>query len=413
MPNLELKVSTIKGEDRTRVNVLRASGFIDSSTFYQLEQALDALRDDPAELILDFSEVEYINSSGIALIIQARDTYANTSRELVLAKLLPGVAKIMSMLGIYDAGVRVFQSVEDASSYLLSGSYGQRNYTPFISRTPLPFPESPVPSDVNVLMVVPEENRFVQVVKHRLQKPARHFEVISRCDEALDRFESLSPDVIILEDEMEGSDDFVKEVKQQPKRSVVPLIRLYWRGTDLSKRRSFKIWEDDHLVEPFELQELFAMAESELRRFVVNRERLFHQTHFEFSGGHREEAEELLTHLLKNCGLSDEKYESFRAAVLEAIDNAIRHGHLGEPDRVVDMVVRVDGNILSVTVEDEGNGFDYTRYLANLGQGLPPPKGRGGLGIYLMYKACDKLEYEAGGKRVKLQLKLNSTPQQV
>jgi len=414
MPNLNLKAEVLKTEDGTKVNLLRAVGFVDSSTFHQLDEVLEALRDDPAELILHFAGVEYINSSGIALLIQMHHAYANTGRELVLAEVRPAVARIMSMLGIYSAGIKVFKTTEDSLAYLRSAPYGKRKYAQYtqsMTREAAAQIEPPKPKTLSVLVVAPEENRFVQVLRHRLQKPEQRFQVVTNCRDAEGAFDSFKPDAVILEDDMEGSEEFVRGLKLQPRKSVVPLIRLYLRGTDLNRRRELKVWEDDHLLEPFELQELFAIAESELRRFAVEKERLFSQTHVEFNGYRRDDAENLIGDLLKNCGLSAETLASFRQAVKEAIDNAIRHGHKGEPDKTVDVVIKVEGNMLSVTIEDEGPGFNYNKYLANLGDQAPPPKGRGGLGIYLMYKATEgRLTFEGPGNRVRLQTPISNKP---
>ena len=103
------------------------------------------------------------------------------------------------------------------------------------------------------------------------------------------------------------------------------------------------------------------------------------------------------------------------AAVKEGIDNAVRHGNLSDPAKTVDVNVLVDRKKITIIVEDEGNGFDFEYYLQRLDdeeafekakRRILEEETRGGLGILLMYKCTDRLEYSGAGNILRLEKNL-------
>ena len=68
----------------------------------------------------------------------------------------------------------------------------------------------------------------------------------------------------------------------------------------------------------------------------------------------------------------------------------------------------LDKEKITVTVEDEGEGFDHAAYRSKLGDNAPVSAARqrhadggvGGLGIYLMDRCADRLDYNDVGSRV-------------
>ncbi len=90
--------------------------------------------------------------------------------------------------------------------------------------------------------------------------------------------------------------------------------------------------------------------------------------------------------------------------------NAELHGCKEDPGCCIDVEMLLDHEKLTVTVEDEGDGFDHVAYLKQL-DGVAPVSvarkrhqsgGVGGLGIYLMRRCADRLEYNEQGNRVTL-----------
>lgn len=94
-------------------------------------------------------------------------------------------------------------------------------------------------------------------------------------------------------------------------------------------------------------------------------------------------------------------------ALHEALANAIVHGNREDPDKCVYVVCRcTTGGELSITVQDEGRGFDSNR--------VPDPTApenqlvKHGRGIYLMKMLMDEVRFENGGALVYLRKRSNA-----
>ena len=83
------------------VSVLRFEGDIASTSKEAVLGAYQALPKATAKLILlDFTKVEYINSSGIALIIQLLIEAANSGQKVSIFGLSAHFTKVFTMVGI-------------------------------------------------------------------------------------------------------------------------------------------------------------------------------------------------------------------------------------------------------------------------------------------------------------------------
>jgi len=429
MPELKLKVRRSTVGDGLPVAWVALDGFIDASTVLSFENTLEVLhREDKGTVVLDFASVLYANSTAIGTILNYRNLLMEEGRELLLMQVNPQVLTTFELLGL-TAVVPCLPDEETVGCYLASAPAGERDPEAFVVRSAMekaaaasqgvaqaaPL-RSVRPESCNVMMIVPEENRFTDVTKMRLLTPHGRFHIVTDCTEALHDFDEIDPDLIVLEDPMHGSEDFLWAVKTEKGKSVVPVIKLYWTGTDIESRREFKIWEDDFLIEPFELMELFMLGESELKRIPEDRKVLLHQTHIEFRTreGNIERAKELGRNVIEKAGLSAEGTTAMTTAFAEAMENAARHGHRYAPEKCIDVVFLLDREKLQVTVTDEGRGFDYQAHLARLAESGTPDEERlrqsrgdlGGLGISLMQRCTDQIEYLGNGSAVRLTRRL-------
>jgi len=83
------------------VTVLRFEGDIASTSKDAVLGTYQALSKDAAKLVLlDFSKVEYINSSGIALVIQMLIEASNSGQKVYAFGLSPHFTKVFTMVGI-------------------------------------------------------------------------------------------------------------------------------------------------------------------------------------------------------------------------------------------------------------------------------------------------------------------------
>jgi len=113
--------------------------------------------------------------------------------------------------------------------------------------------------------------------------------------------------------------------------------------------------------------------------------------------------ETLVDKLSKKLGVSDEVYGKILISTVEAVNNAILHGNKGDISKMVTVNISADGNVLDITVTDEGEGFEYSN--------LPDPtdpkniENLHGRGVFLMRRLADSIEYNTSGNEVKMRFK--------
>lgn len=95
-----------------------------------------------------------------------------------------------------------------------------------------------------------------------------------------------------------------------------------------------------------------------------------------------------------------------RLALEEVVTNAITHGFGGSGEHVIRIDLSVEGGTLTARVEDDGLAFDP------LGQSAPDTsasldeRGVGGLGIHIVRRLMDDVQYERVGDRNVLTIKV-------
>ena len=95
------RVEQINSPTGHPVTVLRFEGDIASTSKDAVLGTYQALSKDVARLVLlDFSKVEYINSSGIALVIQMLIEAASSGQKVYAFGLSPHFTKVFTMVGI-------------------------------------------------------------------------------------------------------------------------------------------------------------------------------------------------------------------------------------------------------------------------------------------------------------------------
>lgn len=431
VPELKLisEKENLHGIELTRLSL---SGFINASTFQNFQSTLDMLlQEEPKEVVLDFSEVQYINSTGMSTLVNYRNVFQGIGSEMVILKPTEPVFGIFSLIGLPDI-IPVFHQEVHLIAYVNSGKIGERDYNAATDEAQalletgkiLAVPDTqdlePISAEETcVLMVLPKQTRFSNITRMRLAPPSGKFELAFKVEEGLEMFDKLNPDLVIIEDRMEDAEKFVETVKVQKSKSITAIIRIYGQDNDLNKQREFKIWEDAYLIEPFEMKELFSLCEAELKQIPKNREILLHLTHLEFEGTSNQvdRAKELTKKILSVSGLSTNAQTELQAAISEGIDNGVLHGHKGNTENHIDLKLLLDKEKVEVRIEDEGDGFDYRKHIEELkedGSVLDdrPTIGKGktgGLGIHLMSRCTDTLEYIDPGNCMRMVKHINSS----
>ncbi|RKG73834.1 ATP-binding protein [Corallococcus terminator] len=114
---------------------------------------------------------------------------------------------------------------------------------------------------------------------------------------------------------------------------------------------------------------------------------------------------------LREQGFADAAAEHVKLAVAEAVANAIQHGNQGRVARRVEVTFESREDRLTVSVRDEGPGFDAALLPDALApQHLLKPSGRG---VLLMRTLMDSVEFSThpqGGQVVHLSKQKHAVP---
>jgi len=263
-----------------------------------------------------------------------------------------------------------------------------------------------------ILLVVPQKNFFTGVMAARLSTARSEVTVVEGVDEAIGRLKEKSADLIVLDAGVENSPRVTEEVKKQRATSLTAVIRVLSEGEDESTVKELEASCDESIPEPFELADLVRLAEAELARIAEERNYFDHVMNFKFNTTEDmvERANELMGHVLAQSGLDEESQAATAVAFREAVDNAARHGNKYNPERNIEVQYLLDREKVTVAVGDEGEGFDTEIYLSRGVSSNPVEAARertaaggvGGLGIMLMLKCVDKLEYNYAGNKITL-----------
>jgi serine/threonine-protein kinase RsbW len=105
-------------------------------------------------------------------------------------------------------------------------------------------------------------------------------------------------------------------------------------------------------------------------------------------------------------GVKEEVYGNILLSVTEAVNNAIQHGNKYDLSKVVEITFYKSNKILTFSVKDEGNGFDFDHLKDPTdSENLESPHGRG---VFFMRNLSDKVEFENEGRIVKISFNIES-----
>ncbi|MGE5680419.1 MAG: ATP-binding protein [Bacillota bacterium] len=103
------------------------------------------------------------------------------------------------------------------------------------------------------------------------------------------------------------------------------------------------------------------------------------------------EVEEFLENISKEINLEKSRINNLLLSVNEAISNAMLHGNKSDINKKVKITVNINQTKLSISIKDEGKGFDPEK--------IPDPTSpenifkESGRGLYIMRTCIDDMHY--------------------
>ncbi len=116
------------------------------------------------------------------------------------------------------------------------------------------------------ILVVDDDKNICDLIGLYLKKEGYETLFAYDGEEAIEKFKSASPDLIVL-DIMLPKIDGIRVCREIRAESNVPIIMLTAKGETFDKVLGLEMGADDYIVKPFEAKELSARIKAVLRRF--------------------------------------------------------------------------------------------------------------------------------------------------
>lgn len=118
------------------------------------------------------------------------------------------------------------------------------------------------------ILIVDDDENIAELISLYLVKECFETEIVLNGEEALEKFKTFRPHLILLDIMLPGIDgyDVCREIR---KSSNVPIIMLSAKGEVFDKVLGLKIGADDYMVKPFDSNELVARVQAILRRLEL------------------------------------------------------------------------------------------------------------------------------------------------
>ncbi|MCM1498202.1 MAG: response regulator transcription factor [Clostridium sp.] len=119
--------------------------------------------------------------------------------------------------------------------------------------------------DKRRILIVDDDENIAELISLYLIKECFDTEIALNGEEAIAKFRSFQPNLILLDIMLPGIDgyDVCREIR---KDSDVPIIMLSAKGEVFDKVLGLKIGADDYMIKPFDSNELVARVQAILRR---------------------------------------------------------------------------------------------------------------------------------------------------
>lgn len=108
---------------------------------------------------------------------------------------------------------------------------------------------------------------------------------------------------------------------------------------------------------------------------------------------------QFLEDFLVHTGMDELEMHQVLLSVEEITANMIIHSHACNSSDFIQVSTSIADNLLTVEIHDQGEGFNILDYEEPEIDQIIMTKRKGGLGIMLVKKFMDKIEFETNGKK--------------
>jgi serine/threonine-protein kinase RsbW len=215
----------------------------------------------------------------------------------------------------------------------------------------------------------------------------------------------------IIDHSLPGAQRFMRSIKSKKGTSLIPVILLFAQETQVQRADELRICGEQHIAYPAEPCTLIVLAEREITR-SAGESAFTQQVYIQLptTEDNLDRASVFMSELLKESGLTEEKQVAISAALREAVINAAQHGNRYNKDKQIKIQYLLDRQKVTLVVCDEGDGFNPQIYFqrSEISDAVTVAReryeegGLGGLGIMLMVRCSDRVEYNQKGNLITL-----------
>jgi anti-anti-sigma factor len=421
------KVYTLADGRQLNAIKLDIEGKVEATTIAILEKEFEPLCEKQnLHVVVDMANMAYTTSTGMGALVQYASLLEAKGGRLSLFSPAEAVKQVIQLLGL-DAVLPMFQDEADLCANYLSnanrpnGSVAKQEQIDLaVHRAKASRGASNKVRSVQtgtVVFAMPEQHFFYQLLQDALLAMGCTVHFATTSTEVWKLVQAYRPSVLLVDYALEGHEELCLSIKTQPETSACSIVKVYPQDYDLKKSPRLSVIPNEFICEPCSIQQLQNFIDSEIKRHQDESCFFHHELYFCFPSEviAIDKANALIERLLiKSIKGSNERLNSFISAVREAIDNAKRHGHSKLKSANIRILYLLDDEKITVSVKDEGPGFDWKPYAQSASQNAVslaqarPMGSPGGLGIALMTRACDRLSFNNSGNEVTLAILIKS-----
>ncbi|RPH50533.1 MAG: hypothetical protein EHM91_01945 [Planctomycetota bacterium] len=264
----------------------------------------------------------------------------------------------------------------------------------------------------SIMLIVPERDFFTKTLEYYFESAGWEIEVFTKVVDALVKIETGKAYLVILDCMFEDYQKFCYALKMRRETTNVPLLLLYPSEEKWKIMSEVSIVGDENLAQPFEFRQLLDHADAEIMRAAEEELIFLQQLNVQLPTDEPsiEKVIDMVHKLLETSGLNEEGQVAMSAAFREAVVNAAQHGNKYKRDRKIEVQYLLDAEKITTVVKDQGGGFNHEQYVksGSTRDAISAARERhaqgrmGGLGIMLMLRCCDRLEYNQSGNQLTL-----------
>ena len=263
-----------------------------------------------------------------------------------------------------------------------------------------------------ILLLVRQIDYFSKTLEYYFRTANWDIDVLTDVPSAMKRIESGKPYLAIVEGTVPEHQKFCQTLKMKRETTNTPLIVLYETAAAYDMPGELMVTGDENLPQPFEFRNLLELADSEIVR-AAEEELIFRQQinlQLPTEEAHIERTIELIHRLLEGSELDEQGQVALAAAFREAVVNAAQHGNKYRRDRPIEIQYLLDSEKITMVVTDQGTGFNHDQFVRSGASrdAISAARERhlqgrmGGLGIMMILRCCERVEYNTQGNQITL-----------